>query len=679
MKRSLLIACAMVSVARAEPAADEYVVQPGDTCLGIAVKILGDRDALDAYHKLNPQLGPLPHDLVPGSVVKLPPRAPTGPDAELTRATGDVKFRRPSTTQWDVASRGMQLFRAWRVGASDRASAELMFRNNSFLGLRERTIVVIYGPEKKLAKVITATADLEEGALEARLGNLDGKPVIVRTPSAETDLQNGEVVVTAQKTGSSIVANHKGAAVAVRGRVAKSTSVTVPQGMGSRVPAGGAPEPPRPLPPVPAWSTAITAYAVVGTATVAVPIAWTAVASAQTYRLVVRDGNGDVVSATPVVAPAHALDIALPPGVYAITVAAIDADGFESAPAKPLAIAVAAGSVIPPGGTQPLAGPIAKVGVGATVVAPAGWSCGGGADPAAPQVVLRAAGPTTIRCTAPDGRAAAPFVVEAAPIVLVTPAASRGDLVLATGESADLVLDIASTGALGDGLVLDASPGLHATVTRRSPTSFLVTIAPSASAMTGTIVLRAGSIELASRTVSIVDGPAPAVHPAPVIAPWSAGVFGGYQLLGVARSPDLGDPPRPGSALANGLYAGVRGGYLPGRFGAELELGLSRPGHADGVETATVFVGKLHGVVGHRAGAMRLALVAGGGIQSVVHANGGSTAETDPVFDWGAMFGAAPRGFSIRLDVRHTLFAASGGGVAQGLELTAGVSVELPR
>src|SRR5262245_16943758 len=125
-----LVALASTSAARSARADDvvtiDYVVKDGDTCYRIAASELGGRSQLEALHRHNPQLGPLPHHLVAGQILKLPQRK-VGPDAHLTGASGVVRFRKPAGSVWDAARRGMELFRAWRVGAEDRSSAEVTF------------------------------------------------------------------------------------------------------------------------------------------------------------------------------------------------------------------------------------------------------------------------------------------------------------------------------------------------------------------------------------------------------------------------------------------------------------------------------------------------------------------------------------------------------------------------
>ena len=64
----------------------DYTVQSGDTCASIARRVFGEGSAYDRIHDLNPQLGPAPHSLQPGSVLRLPARERVRPEALLASA-----------------------------------------------------------------------------------------------------------------------------------------------------------------------------------------------------------------------------------------------------------------------------------------------------------------------------------------------------------------------------------------------------------------------------------------------------------------------------------------------------------------------------------------------------------------------------------------------------------------
>jgi hypothetical protein len=425
----LLLACAVV-VASLESAAvgddtQRYVVREGDSCISIAIRILGDRAALAELHRLNPQLGPSPHKLVAGTVLVLPAATPQGPDARLTRAVGDVKIRTPASAEWDVASRGADLYRAYRIGAASRSSAEMRFADEGLLGMRERTIVVIYGPEKRLAKTITATAELERGTLESRLGELDGKPIVVRTRSGEADLRAGQTVLTSNDNGTSVLSNHGGRPVALRGRTKSRTAVSVAAGMGTRVFAGKAPEPPRPLPPTPAWITSSGPRIASSQGTIAV--AWGATERTARYRIAVRNPDGDLISASYVDAPTTSFELPLAPGAYRISVAALDADGLESLPASALELERIVPTFVTPSGHTPAAGAAIPrvVVVGTTIVAPAGMTCAastGGSFEA--RLLLSTPGSATLQCADAARRTSEPVTVS---VLDLAPSPDRED------------------------------------------------------------------------------------------------------------------------------------------------------------------------------------------------------------------------------------------------------------
>lgn len=675
MKRVLVAAIACASApARAEgpaPSESTYVVEPGDTCLGVAVRVLGDRDQLDALHRVNPQLGPLPHDLVAGSILNLPPRTTT-PDAQVTRAYGDVKLRKASSSAWDIAVRGAFMFRAWRAWSGERSTAELSFRDDSRLGMRERTIVVVYGPEKKLAKVITATAELAQGTLESRLGDLDGRPVIVRTPAAETDLRAGDVLVSAVVAGASIVANHRGTPVAVRGRGIKGKGVSVAVGMGSRVFPGKPPEPPRPLPAIPTWSTQANVWVVLRGAAPRAELAWSAVPTAATYRVAVRDAGGDEIASQVTTAPSLALEVPAAAAPYRVTVSAIDADGFESAPSVPIAVSFVEATVIPVGSTAALAEAPAQITAGGAVVAPTGMTCRAGDGSAGERVMLAAAGPATIACLA-DGKAVAPFVVNVVGAAIEIPG-ERGDLVVARGAQRIFTLDVASAGVIGQAITVDVTMGLPATIKRLGPTRFEVTLTASAAApATGTISILANGAVLASRAITITSEPAPRTEPAG--DRWHLGAHVGYVAFG--RGAALGDPDQPTAELAGGVQGGLRGGWSRGWLGLEAEVGLGRIGHASAGHS-TVLATRIFAQALRTSGGTTVGIGLGGGAQTVTGDGAGIHRDTELVGSVGLLAAYRRGRVSYRADLRYDACAAADG-IAQGFDATLGASFEFGR
>lgn len=378
-----------------------YTVVTGDSCRSIASRVLRSPQALAEMHRLNPQLGPTPHALVAGQKLLIPKLDRT-PDAKLTAARGDVAVRDPKKTEWDPAKLDMGLWTSWRVGARVRASAEVTFQDQSQLKLRENTVVIIYGPSTPRQPKQALRAEIEGGSLEARLAAASGgpnvaktEPLIVVTPSALAVLATGgSSLFSVDPAGVSLVANHEGAPVAVRSVTAnkqpRGNPVRVASGMGSRVEKGKLPEPPRPLPPAPAFTEPRLVLATFAAAS-SVKVAWPPVASAVRYRATVFDASGAEQNAVLIPPGETSFELAaVPPGEIEIRVSSIDATGFEGAPSK-LAVQVVRVAMAPPGApatapattTNPTtpattattpSEPV-RVALGSRLLPPAGMSC----------------------------------------------------------------------------------------------------------------------------------------------------------------------------------------------------------------------------------------------------------------------------------------------------------------
>lgn len=371
--RSLVLLALLVlpRALRAEPTRT-YVVKSGDTCLGIAARELGDKDQLAALHRLNPQLGRQPHKLVPGQVLTLPAGAKA--DANLTFQQGDVQVRRAGEEAWQHTPTGADLFRAWRVGSHERASAQVTFADRSVIGMRENTIVVIFGPSRGSAGVAPMRATLESGALRSKLADLDGPPVQVTTRSSVATILGSAVVEVAQ-TGATLVSNHMGKPAKVASRTVTRKVVKVVPGYGTKVAVGAEPATPTPLPPTPSWG-AVPDVAIAWTGQPAtLHAAWLPVRTAAKYRIELATDVGLTAVMQRIEAPATATALELrelPPGAYYLSVISVDAEGLESIPSPPRAVRVAA-LALPTGAA--VHGDRVLVPLGGELVAPADTTC----------------------------------------------------------------------------------------------------------------------------------------------------------------------------------------------------------------------------------------------------------------------------------------------------------------
>lgn len=324
--------------ASAQSANSDYTTKLGDSCVSIAVKAYGDRRGVELIHKANPTMGPLPHNLKPGTVLHLPPpeKLGNGPDARVTFVRNKVTVQAQSTKSAEVND---PLFRTNRVSTANASSANVMFRDETQVRVGEESLVIILGDVQGAAQKQPADATLVSGSLQARLAELSGKkPLTVDTSGgARVTLPKGEAHVSVDPAKSTRLAVHKGDA----SLSASQKTVAVPSGFGSKAEAGKAPTAPRPLPAPPVW--AVVPKEVIftdasGTADVVAKVAdagGSGKPSAAKFRVqLARDSRFDDL-VTDVVVPKEVSTVdarKLAPGSYFFRVSAIDDDTFESAP-----------------------------------------------------------------------------------------------------------------------------------------------------------------------------------------------------------------------------------------------------------------------------------------------------------------------------------------------------------
>lgn len=336
---ALVVMLAAGSSAAADQAAppvvelEDYVVERGDTCLKIATQHLGDAKRLADIHTHN-DLGPSPHRLKPGSILRLPRvGAPRAPDARITFVRNRVEAFKPAPKPAEVNE---TLFRGHKVGTKERASTELLFADQTRIQLGEQTLIVVLGGQRSQASTVgAAETTLLNGSLRARLGELAGataaKPALVKTDAAELSLGPGEAQVQVDEKKATRLAVYRGRSQAR----AKRKTVEVPEGFGNKTEVGQQPGAPKPLPPAPAWLTSPPAeLAVAATADVTAkygPGVGSGPAAASWHVQIARDEsfNDLVVDVRVPVAVTDLEAKELTPGLYLTRVSAIDGDDFE--------------------------------------------------------------------------------------------------------------------------------------------------------------------------------------------------------------------------------------------------------------------------------------------------------------------------------------------------------------
>lgn len=270
---------ATLIVAAATEIPETWVVKQGDSCDSITRAVWGDPKRISDLHTWNP-LGPTPHHLVPGQVLRLraPNETPSGPDATLTFLRQAVRTRH--LLDWNPATLGMGLFRLDEVNTLRRAGAALRFRDESTLVMDENALVVIYGdvPAPKQPGGVS----LVDGELRLALSALRQKALAVATPAAQVETAaKTEGVVAVDGSQTSRVSIFDGsAAVAATG-----AKVNVPANSGTRVRAGLAPEAVTVLPGTPVLTAETPRFVVWRGPGTAVDLRWAPSERATRYRL----------------------------------------------------------------------------------------------------------------------------------------------------------------------------------------------------------------------------------------------------------------------------------------------------------------------------------------------------------------------------------------------------------
>lgn len=708
------------ALAAAPPEVDtvERTIQKGDTCESLARELYGDGSHVDVIHRYNPWLGAqLPHHLEPGQTLVLPKTLPPPlPDAEVTVTRRNVEARAPEASDWSNARPGLDLWRGWRVNTREQSSAQITFRDQSRVELRENTLVIIYGGfggSRGKARRETAEATLDRGALRSRLGaytGKDDKAVTVTTPSAVAEFAGGASLVTVDDRGTSRVANHGEGKAAVRSagaKGAKGPTVRIAAKMGSRVDKDAPPSKPKPLPPTPAWiERGPATFVAVGELGGTIQAEWGAIAGAASYRVEVSEDpeGSEVLTSQGVPASIHRFEAqGLPAGDYYASVAAVDGDAFESPPSERLLLTVVRVGLISPGAAplprlEPTAegaapGPM-RVLRGTRLDVPAGLRCR--VDDGVPSrvPVLADAGEHTVSCLTDDASPVPGFAV----MVIAPKLAAEAEAHTAVrGRTTVVELSIAAEVPLPRRLWLEAPDGLMVTtpVATETPGRWRARVhadagAPSEASLRVMADAGGDPVELGRIALTVEDPPAATPAPAPEPAPErperhmvEGGLYGGVVLPSPRHNlfqASLGEQGLAWERLAPAAGAfGLRLGYYPIRWvGAELEQGLAPTRTRETDQRVSLFSVRAH-VLGQLPWRLTPTVHAGAGVIGITNdsALGG---EIDTVIYFGA--GAklyATRWLVVRLDVRDAITEARGSGVAHSPEILLGVGAVLGR
>jgi hypothetical protein len=497
--------------ARAQTANSDYSTKAGDDCVSVAMKAYGDRRAVELIHKANPQMGPVPHVLKPGTVLHLPPKEALAgaPDAHVTFVRNKVTVQAAASKSAEVND---PLFRTNRVSTANASSANVTFRDETQIRVGEESLVIILGDVQGAAKKQAADATLVEGHLQTRLGELAGKrPLTVDTEGgARITMSTGSALVGVDAVKTTRLAVHAGSA-AFAGVLG---AVSVPKGYGSKAERGKAPTPPKPLPAPPSWIGAPAEVVFVdggGKARVKASYGDAGIPGkpkATSFRVKVAHDTAldDVVSDTVVPAAVTTLDAqGLTPGTYFFRVSAIDDDTFESpagATAKVIVVSTTMTETTP--------------GRARLVIAPGGVACTIDGKPHGDEEV-DATTTHTVMCSidAKDPGARGGDVVHS-PGAVVVPVLTKPLRATATLGNADPstgrgvveveLRDAAGAPVVADGVVATASNGVSVESVRSEGSKALVSVRFPATARPFVVTLTRGALVTESNVLRI---PAP--------------------------------------------------------------------------------------------------------------------------------------------------------------------------
>jgi len=234
---------------------DFVVKKDGDMCDVIAAKeIAGSASPatkLEILHLYNPQLGPLPHKLKAGQIIKLP--KPNAPDAKVSAIHKTVEAATPNP---HPAAKNESLYRGHKVSTLAESSAEVSFTDETRLQLAEHTLVVILGGTSSKAAAGKTDTTLMKGTLHGFLSGLGPKipPAPIATPGAKVVGTSGsEIKLHVDDKQNTTLSVYKGTTQFS----AAGKTVAVNAGFGSKAVIGKPPTPPRRLPTAPEWQTTL--------------------------------------------------------------------------------------------------------------------------------------------------------------------------------------------------------------------------------------------------------------------------------------------------------------------------------------------------------------------------------------------------------------------------------------
>ena len=338
-ERALVASLCAVGLARAADPTPGYpepvihwVVQKGETCETIAKAVYGAPKhvaLLGRYTRVR-----CGGELAEGQTLVIPASPTSLPDARLRSMNPNVEGKPPGGG-WAGVSTGAPLYSQHSVQTKETGRADIEFLDRTRIFLADNTLVVIFGTAARTAvkKNVAPSVELEQGEVKAGLAALRGEPVDIAIKGGGSVSAASKDAVVERKGARTTVAVFDGKArIENAGR-----AVDVPLNHGARFVGAKPPDPPRPLPPAPAWREGEPEIVLAVDGKGALRASWGDVKDAKSYRFEIsRDAEfRDLLAREEVPGKVTAFRAeAIPPGSYWVSVRAIDHEEFLGVAAK---------------------------------------------------------------------------------------------------------------------------------------------------------------------------------------------------------------------------------------------------------------------------------------------------------------------------------------------------------
>jgi hypothetical protein len=264
-----------------------YVVKLGETLEQITARHLGKPRLWKENWRLNPDR-PDPHRLTPGQRLRIivQRRSRTAEISAVSRRVEEQAAPHP----WTPAQVGDLLSQGDGVRTYEQSSAELRFDDGARLAISERSLVFLRDAREQPREPPRRSLEIREGQadLETRATALPSR-LEIRVGTARAEPRSPQATHARARSGPQGSAQFMvfGGATRISGA---GQQVTVPEGEGTSVPEGGAPQPPEKLLVVPRLLEPVAGAAL----DFANPgFTWEAVPGAASYTIeVFRDAEG---------------------------------------------------------------------------------------------------------------------------------------------------------------------------------------------------------------------------------------------------------------------------------------------------------------------------------------------------------------------------------------------------